>query len=207
MTNPVQQVQKLGQEVGLPVYLANDADLAALGEHRYGAGRGFRDMLYVTSSTGVGAGVVLGGRLVHGALSLAEVGHTVIDRSTGGTVESLGSGTALARLAGFDAASVSVRAADGDRTATQQFAQVASDFATGVFNMVHSFSPEVVVIGAGMSQAGELLLGPVRAALNQCDTGCPATRASVVVAEGGDDVGLKGAAAYWDECYGPEQNS
>ena len=190
---------QLSKEVGLPVLLANDADLAALGEYRFGAGLGFRDMLYVTSSTGVGAGVILSGRLLHGGLSLAEAGHMIIDRATGGTVESLGSGTALARLAGADAAIVAARAGSGDVDALQHFASVAGDFAIGVFNLVHCFSPEVVVVGGGMSQAGALLLDPIRTMLIHCGASCPASRAEVVQARGGDDVGLRGAAAYWTE--------
>ena len=188
---------RLSTALGFPVLLANDADLAALGEHRYGAGRGFDDMAYITSSTGVGGGVILGGRLLHGALSLAEIGHTIIDRATHGTVEDLGSGTALGRLAGEDAASVEAKARSGDTDALRQFATVAGDFAIGVFNMVHCFSPEVVVVGGGMSQAGDLLLEPVRKVLGTCDPACPASRTMVVLANGGDDVGLRGAAAYW----------
>ena len=107
----------LSDGLGLDVLLANDADLAALGEHRFGAGRDFDDIAYVTVSTGVGAGVVLGGRLVRGRLSLAELGHTVIDRHTMQTVEDLGSGTALGRLAGEGAAAVSARALQGDAEA------------------------------------------------------------------------------------------
>ena len=187
----------LSRDLALRVLLANDADLAALGEHSFGAGRGFQDMLYVTSSTGVGAGVILGGALLRGSLSLAEVGHTIIDRSDGGTVESLGSGTALARIAEDDPASVVARAARGDLNARQLFAGVARDFAIGVFNMVHCYSPEIVVIGGGMSRAGELLVGPVRAMLASCGHVCPASRARLALASGGDDVGLKGAAAYW----------
>ena len=190
---------RLSRELDTPVLLANDADLAALGEHRYGAGRGSTDMVYVTASTGVGAGVVLGGRLVRGALSLAEIGHTIIDRSTRQTVEALGSGTALARLAGEDPGSVAARAAAGEPDATAHFRAVATDFAIGVFNLAHCFPPDTVVIGGGMSQAGELLLGPVREALAGCAAGCPASRARVVRAQGGDDVGLRGAAAYWAE--------
>ena len=187
----------LSAELGMSVLLANDADLAALGEHRFGAGVGTADMVYVTASTGVGAGVVLGNRLLHGALSLAEIGHTVIDRSTRGTVETLGSGTALARLAGEEGASIVARANAGDEDAMRHFAAVAGDFAIGVFNMVHLFSPEVVVIGGGMSQAGDLLLGPVRKMLTRCDPPCPFLETPVVQATGGDDVGLRGAAAYW----------
>ena len=190
---------RLSEELDIAVLLANDADLAALGEHRYGAGRGSRDMVYLTASTGVGAGVIIDGKLLHGRLSLAEIGHTIIDRSTGDTVEYLGSGTALARLAGEDPGSVASRAAAGEPDAARLFAGVAADFAIGVFNMVHLFTPDTVVIGGGMSQAGELLLGPVREALERCDDGCPASRVKVVRAQGGDDVGLRGAAAYWAE--------
>jgi glucokinase len=194
---------RLSAELGIPVLLANDADLAALGEHRFGAGRGSTDMLYVTSSTGVGAGVIIGGRLLHARLSLAEAGHTIIDRTTGGTLEDLGSGTAVARAAGADAAVVAARAAQGDPEALRHFRDAAEALAIGVFNLVHCFSPEVVVIGGGMSQAGELLLGPVREMLALCGSGCPASEARVVKAEGGDDVGLRGAWAYWADCSGP----
>ena len=191
---------RLGVELGVPVLLANDADLAALGEHRYGAGRGSQDMLYVTSSTGVGAGVIISGRLLHGQLSLAEAGHTIIDWTTGDTLETLGSGTALARAAGEDAAAVAARAAAGDSGAAKHFASTAEAFAVGVYNLVHCYSPEVVVIGGGMSQAGELLLGPIRDQLERCEHGCVASKAKVVKAQGGDDVGLRGAYAYWMDC-------
>ncbi len=189
----------LSGELGLDVLLANDADLAALGEHRFGAGRGFDDVAYVTVSTGVGAGVVLGGRLVRGRLSLAELGHTIIDRHTMETVEDLGSGTALGRLTGEDAAAVSARAQRGDAEAAAMFRKAADALAVGVFNLAHLFSPQVVVVGGGMSQAGDLLLDPVRQTLGACPTSCPASRASVVRAATGDDAGLKGAAAYWTD--------
>ena len=71
----------LSAQVGLEVLIANDADLAALGEHRFGAGIGTSDMVYITASTGVGAGVIIGNKLLHGKLSLAEAGHTIIDLS------------------------------------------------------------------------------------------------------------------------------
>ena len=196
---------RLSAELGLPVLLANDADLAALGEHRYGAGRGSQDMLYVTSSTGVGAGVIICGKLLHGRLSLAEAGHTIIDWATGGKLEDLGSGTALARAAGEDAAAVAAKAAAGDPIASQHFASTAEAFAVGVLNLVHCYSPEVVVIGGGMSQAGELLLDPVREKLERCGHGCVASKVEVVKAQGDDDVGLRGAYAYWMDCSGPAE--
>lgn len=192
----------LSEELDLLVLLANDADLAALGEHRFGAGQGVTDMLYVTASTGVGAGVIIGGRLLHGAWSLAEAGHMVIERSTGGTVESLGSGTALARLAGVDGATVAARASAGDALALKAFQEVAEVLAIGVFNLAHCFMPQRIVIGGGMSQAGELLLAPVRARLDRCGATCPASGAAVALAQRGDDAGLLGAYALWRETGG-----
>ncbi len=190
--------QRLSSQIGLPVLLANDADLAALGEHRFGAGRGTQDMLYMTSSTGVGAGVILNGRLLHGRHSLAEAGHTIIERSSGGTVEELGSGTALARTAGMPGHEVTERARAGDEQALTALQEVADAFATGVFNLVHCFMPERVVVGGGVSQAGDLLLDPIRARLGNCP-GCSARSVDVVTASGGDDVGLLGAGAYWQD--------
>ena len=190
---------RLSKDLGVPVLLANDADLAALAEHRYGAGLGSRDMVYVTCGTGVGAGVIIGGRLLHGAYSMAEIGHTIIDRDTGGTVESLGSGPALARLARREAADVVAEARDGYAVALAQLGTVASDFGIGVFNLIHIFSPEIVVVGGGMSRAGDLLLDPVRGMLVGCGDTCPGSRARVVLAKGGADVGLKGAAAFWSD--------
>ncbi|MCH8994315.1 MAG: ROK family protein [Chloroflexi bacterium] len=190
--------QSLAETVGLPVQLANDADLAALGEHRYGAGRGTLDMVYVTSSTGVGGGVIIGGRLLRGQHSLAEVGHMVIERSTGGTVEELGSGTALAQAAGVDGATVAARAEAGDERALAIFRDVADALATGVYNLVHCFSPERVVIGGGVARAGDLLLEPIRERLRR-GRDLTATSPDVVLAQGGDDVGLLGAFAFWSD--------
>ena len=141
----------------------------------------------------------LNGRLLRGRLSIAEAGHTIIERTTGGTVETLGSGTALLRLSGEDPASVAAQAAAGDSEALHYFNEVAEAFAVGVFNLVHCFSPEVVVIGGGMSRSGDLLLNPIRRMLEECGGVCPSSRVVVVEAQGGDDVGLKGAAVFWAE--------
>jgi glucokinase len=99
--------QLLFDEFGLPVYLGNDANLAGLGEHIYGAGRGVPDMIYVTVSTGIGGGVIIGGRVLEGVSGTAgEVGHMTIDirgpRCNCGNIgclEVLASGTAIARRA------------------------------------------------------------------------------------------------------------
>ncbi len=95
---------RLTARLGLPVAVANDADLAAVGEAVFGAGARGVDVAYLTISTGIGAGIVHHGRLEHGRRSLAELGHTVIDRRAWreglpSTLEELGSGSGLARLA------------------------------------------------------------------------------------------------------------
>ena len=201
--------QRVADATGLPVMFANDADLAAVGEHRYGAGRGVDDMVYVTVSTGVGAGVILGGRLVHGRRSLAEVGHTVIDyREAGGdgppaedrgTVEGLGSGLALARVSGLDGAEVARRAEAGDARALTWLDEIAQALAAGIANLVELFMPERVVIGGGVARSGELVLRPLREHFARSRASLLMGPEAVVPAEGGDDVGLRGAYALWQD--------
>ena len=196
---------QLEEDLDVPVKLANDADLAALGEHRFGAGRGVSDMLYVTSSTGVGAGVIVDGRLLRGRWSMAEAGHMVIDWKTGETVEWLGSGSTLARLSGLDGPALDKLILAGDARAAAIFASVAEAFAVGVHNLVHCFMPERVVIGGGVSRSGELLLGPLRARLESCTDGCSVGGRDVFIAAAGDDVGLLGAFAYARELAGQSE--
>ena len=124
---------------------------------------------------------------------------TIIDLAGHRTVEQLGRGTALSRPAGEDAAAVGTRAVAGDADAREQFSDVSGSFAIDVFNLAHCVSPGLVVAGDGMSRAGDLLLDPVRKALNERDDLCPASGAEVVPAQGDDDVGLKGGTAYWTE--------
>ena len=192
---------RLSDVLGLKTLIANDADLGALGEFRFGAGRGSRDMVYVVAGTGVGSGVVLNGRLLKARFSLGEVGHTIIDRNTGQTVEQLASGIALRRSMQMDVSELADRAASGDTDATKVFNRLCHDLAIGVYNLVHCFSPELVVVGGGMTTAGEPLLEPMRSLLAKAGPYALASRVNVVKAQTGDDVGLLGAAAYWSETY------
>lgn len=189
----------LSDALGLETLLANDADLGALGEFRFGAGRGSQDMIYVVAGTGVGSGVVLNGRLLKARFSLGEIGHTIIDRATGRTVEQLASGSALRRSMQLDVSELSDRAADPE--AVKIFNRLCDDLAIGVYNLVHCFSPEIVVVGGGMTTAGEPLLQPIRDLLAKSGPYALASRVRVVKAETGDDVGLLGAAAYWSETH------
>jgi glucokinase len=195
----------LEKHLGVPVELANDADAAAVGEALFGAGRGYHDVVYLTVSTGIGAGVVLGGRLVAGTRSTAEVGHTILDlraRQEGrpSTLEELGSGTALGRLAAAadlpsDGEKVLELVRCGDRNARRVWDGVVDAVAAGVHNLVHLFAPDVVVLGGGVGRTQDLL-EPVRAAVRSQTDPSRGTSVQVVGAALGDDAGLVGAAGW-----------
>jgi glucokinase len=191
--------------LGVPVALANDADMAAVGEALFGAGQRFVDVVYVTISTGVGAGVVLDGHLLHGARSVAEIGHTVIDRIAArawgpATVEELASGTALATHAaalGLDAIGAELVALiDDDERARVVWAEAAEVAGLAVANLVHLFAPDVVVVGGGVGRTGERLLAPIRHALAVHGPSGLSEPVLVVSAALGDDAGLVGAAGW-----------
>lgn len=194
------------QRCGYEVSFANDADLAAVGEAAFGAGKGVRDVVYVTISTGIGAGIVVGGTLVRGTLSGGEIGHTVVDlpaarRGDPATVELLGSGTALnriARRAGFTEQGKDfielVRS--GHAAASELFDGAIFAAAIGITNLCWLVVPQVVVIGGGMGRNIDLVEPIVRRALE--DHGPAGARQTLVtVAALGDDAALAGAAAWW----------
>jgi glucokinase len=197
---------RLADALGQPVALANDGDLAAVGEACFGAGRGHVDVVYVTVSTGIGAGVVSGGRLLRGRRSIAEIGHTVLDRAVAragddATVEDLGSGTALGRLAEAaclepDGAKLTAAVRSGDDRAQAVWDRAVEAAALGIANLTQLFAPDVVVVGGGMGRNGELMLGPVRAAIERHGPVGLAADIAVVAAVLGDDAGLVGAAGW-----------
>ena len=203
----------LSSEVGIDVALANDADLAAVGEAWFGAGQDFDDVVYLTLSTGVGAGVVLARRLLHGRRSLIEVGHTIIDLTASlagqpASLEEHASGTAFLRLAAKAGLSGTGRELDdavrrGDATAVAVWDHVVAAAAAGVVNLAWLFAPEVIVIGGGLGLIGGPLLDPLRATL--VASGPPALEPPIEVrgAALGDDAGLAGAAA-WDDAFHAE---
>jgi glucokinase len=191
---PMLDERALAEAVGLPVSLANDADLAAVGEALHGAGRAYEDVVFITLSTGVGAGVVLGGRLVRGRSSLAEIGHTVLDRHSLETVEMLASGTALGTLGGAPGPEVVARAVAGDAEAGAALTAVLEAAAVAVLNLVHVFSPQVVVVGGGLGRNGDLVLDPIRALV--AERGPRGLDVDVVGAALDDDAALVGARSW-----------
>ena len=196
----------LSDHLGVAVALGNDADLAAVGEASFGAGRGVVDLVYVTVSTGVGAGVVLGGRLLRGRRSLAELGHTIVDltairQGDPGKAEDRGSGSALGRRA--ERAGLSVTGAElaaqvraGDPTATAVWDEVAGVASAAVVNAIHLYSPERVVLGGGMGR--DPLLIPIVAAAIAEHGPRGEWQPQLRTAELGDDAGLVGAARWHD---------
>jgi len=196
---------ELTSRLGLPVFVANDADLAAVGEATFGAGVGTPDVAYLTISTGIGAGIVCGSRLLRGHLSFAEVGHTVIDwqawcAGRPSTLEQLGSGSGMARQAAeagigdLDARAVIEAASLGDRRARDIWNRAVAACAAGVCNLVMMFSPTIVVVGGGIGQQ-EDFFAAVRAAVVGRASHHPEDL-SIVTSALGDSAGLAGAAGW-----------
>jgi glucokinase len=183
---------RLASRFGVPVAIENDANAAALAEHRFGAGRGTRYMVMLTLGTGVGGGLILDGHLYRGSVGAAgELGHITLDLDGPpcqgtcpgrGHLEALASGTATDELARRIAAErpdgdLGRAAAEGRRVDARLAVDLAGEGAgdardlleriggilgEGIVSLVNIFNPEVVVVGGGFSRAGELLLEPAR---------------------------------------------
>jgi glucokinase len=164
---------------GAPVALDNDANAAALGEWRFGAGQGAASLLYVTVSTGIGGGWVLGGQIYRGADSLAgEIGHLALDPAgpacvcgKRGCVEAIGSGTNIARLMNerdggraWTAADVNAAAEAGHVAAREVLAAAARALGQGLGYAITLMNPEKIVIGGGVAGAGPFYWGALREA-------------------------------------------
>lgn len=195
----------LAASLDIPVHVANDADLAAVGEAALGAGAAHDDVAYVTISTGIGVGVVHQGRLIRGQRSLGEVGHTAIDwrawmAGSPSTLEELGSGSALARrareagLGDLDAAGVEALVVHRDPRASVIWEDAARACAVGVVNLVMAFSPDVVVVGGGLGLR-PTFFDRVRSLVRSRGAHLPAELA-LVPSVLGDDAGLAGAARW-----------
>lgn len=198
-------VGALASGLDLPVFIANDADLAAVGEATFGAGAGSPDVAYLTISTGIGAGVMCGGRLLRGRRSLGEVGHTVIawqQWCAGGpsTLEELGSGSGMAReaaaagLGDLDAQAIFDAASRGDRRARDIWDRAVLACAVGVCNLVMTFSPSMVVIGGGIGRRSEFFRAVRQTVV--CRPQHHPADLSIVTSTLGDEAGLVGAAGW-----------
>ncbi|MFN7133721.1 MAG: ROK family protein, partial [Myxococcales bacterium] len=205
---------------GCPVRLENDCNAAALGEHRFGAGRGVDELLYVTVSTGIGAGILSNGSLVRGMRDGAgEIGHATVEPrgpacvcGNDGCLEVLASGTALARrareaiaagrgsmLAGaaeVTAERVIEAVRSGDALACELWDATVEWLAIGIGNAIGTLAPQRVVIGGGVSLAGEgLLFAPLRERLKKRVRLLPVELVEVVPAAFPTEAVLIGALA------------
>lgn len=216
-------VEILAEEFGLPVYLGNDANVAALAEAAKGAAQGCRHIIYITVSTGIGSGVITDGKLVTGRSGLAaELGHIpiVLGGGSGGKVSTVeleaagpaiarrarqaleqGASSSLQRLTGgnlerIDAELVGKAAANGDRLALDCLAYAGRIIGLGVVTALHLFNPEVIVIGGGVAKTGELLFAAIRRTMDsQVLSDIFTAGLRLEAAALGDDVALVGAAA------------
>ncbi|MFQ5921662.1 MAG: ROK family protein [Anaerolineales bacterium] len=203
-----------------PAFAGNDANLAALGEYRFGAGQGVDDLVYMTVSTGIGGGIISGGRLLLGARGYAgEVGHQTLVAEgpicgcgQPGHLEALASGPSIVRnakerleaganssIADFGeqitGESITEAAKAGDKLAQELFAQAGFYIGLGVVNLIHILEPQRVLIGGGVSQAGDLLFEPIRETVHQRVMSPIFREVEVLPTALGADVGLMGAVA------------
>jgi glucokinase len=216
---------RLSRALDCPVFVGNDANLAALAEQRRGAGQGLSDVVYITVSTGIGGGVISGGRLVLGRHGLGgEVGHMTLEPQgprcncgNRGCLEALASGSALGRqarelvqagartliadLAEGDPERITARlvhqaAGRGDAVAIDLFRRAGMYLGIGIANLMAVLNPAMIIVGGSVAKAGHLLFVPMQATIRERIYESFWRDCPVVLAALGDDVGLIGAAIW-----------
>lgn len=218
----VPMVDIMREKIDVPVYLDNDANVAALGESIYGAGEGSKNSIAITLGTGLGGGIIIDGKIFSGAFfGGGEMGHQVIvadgvpcNCGRKGCWESYSAATALIRMgrekAAADAASVMntyhdgdtsklnakdvFDAADaGDAAAKAAIQEYSHYLAVGLANTINVFQPEYLIVGGGPSAQGEKLLAPVREEMKKEIFGGE-TSTKIVIAKLGNNAGIIGAS-------------
>jgi glucokinase len=215
--------QRLKQAFGVPVSIENDANAAAYGEWAVGAGRGTKDCVYVTVSTGIGAGIVSAGRLVRGRdASAGELGHITIDWNgpkcpcgNVGCLELYASGTAIGRrarqlteeipgqavsliqIAGGDPITsrhVAEAATSGDLLSIRILQEAGQALGAGLVSIIHAMNPEVLIIGGGAASIGAPLLDPAKRVIEERAIRTMAAGVRIVPPMLGKEAGAIGAA-------------
>jgi glucokinase len=210
------------KEFGVPCVLENDANAAALAEHRWGSGRGSRHMLFLTVSSGVGGGIIIDGNLYRGASGAAgEVGHMTINARGArchcgrrGCLEMYASGIAIARLGRrlvarrpdsllarlarerpLSAKLVHEAADQGDESARKLIAEAGHALGVGLASLINVFNPQVIVLDGSLTKMGDLYLGPARETAQRGSFAQSWSDVRIVVGELGDRSAALGAAA------------
>jgi glucokinase len=214
--------------LGLPTAVDNDANLAALAETRIGAAQGYQHVVMITLGTGIGGGWMIGGERYHGRSFAGEIGHMIVDvggpRCTcgqSGCWETFVSGRRFDQLARGLVASnphgltatlasgvsptgrhLTDAALEGDTDAIDALAEMAGWLGLGIANLVAAFDPEIIVVGGGVSRAGELLLEPTRQSFNETLEGVDHRDPTpIVAAQLGEHAGVIGAGLLaWEAC-------
>ncbi|MBV8301539.1 MAG: ROK family protein [Candidatus Dormibacteraeota bacterium] len=217
----------LSARTGSPVAVRNDASMAGFAEWKAGAGAGARHFIFITASTGIGGALVLDGIPHDGIGSAGEVGHMPIDpqgppclQGHPGCLEGTASGTAIAAAAKralaagresslrdlpadeLTAKDVENAANDGDALAIELFAGAGRALGRAVGGLINLLAPEVIVIGGGLINAGDLLFAPLRAAVPEMAFAYPLSKCRIVPAALGTDAGLVGAIAWAVHTFG-----
>ena len=200
---------------GVPVYALNDANAAALGECFAGRAKGIDNVLMVTLGTGVGGGIVLGGKIFGGTRGIAgELGHFTLYQDGApcpcgkrGCFESYAATTALVRRAreatgeaDMNGRIVFSRAADGDQAMLAVLSAWIDDIAAGISGLVHIFNPQMVLIGGGVSAQEALLIAPLRERVKRSVMPRFAECLQLEAATLGNDAGMIGAARFYLDC-------
>ncbi|HET7027285.1 MAG TPA: ROK family protein [Candidatus Limnocylindrales bacterium] len=195
----------VGDALGVPAALINDARAFGLAEHRLGAGRGVSSLVGLTLGTGIGGVIVLDGRVLFGHDGTAgELGHQTLDPDgppcgcgNRGCLEAFARADRIATTCGTATAEEAVeRARAGDERATAGLARIGRYLGIGIANVVTLLSPDLVVVGGGVAAAGDLILEPIRAELSERVRTTSLDEVVVVTAELGVWAGAIGAALH-----------
>ena len=212
-------IKPLSEKFNVPVYLDNDANVAAIGEFMFGAGKGTENMVYFTVSTGVGGGAILNGKIFRGSTSNAlEIGHTTVVQDGPrcncgniGCLEAISSGTAIGKkgqeavltnvdtsLKKYDKVTsyeVFIEAKAGDKVSMEIIDRALTYLGIGVANAISTFDPDAVIIGGGVSKAGDIVFEIVREVVNKRCFKTMAEHCKILPAGLGTDAGVVGAVA------------
>lgn len=211
----------LSKKYRVPVYLGNDANLAALGEWKYGAGQGHHDLVYITISTGIGGGVISNDMLIEGWNGMAsELGHVTVipggpicSCGVPGHLEAVASGPAIARYVSeqiassrqsslnsrneYNARDIYEAAKAGDHLAKEAFTRAGNFIGQAMADFLHMYNPSILIFGGGVSQSGKIILDPIKESMqSNIMNKAYLDGLEIASAKLGDEAGLLGAMAY-----------